>query len=577
MTNENKTKEKIKEIIKNSKQSAEYFIEKFCKVKHQGAGTIPFQLFKYQRKCLDAFKKKRFNIFSKCRQCGISTLTGAYALWMIMLFKNKTILVISKTDRDATEFLQKNIKFVYENLPAWMRKLWKPVLYNEHTIAFSNGSKITSLPSSPNVMRQYSASLVIIDEAAFTPHIDDMWTGGYPTLLHGGHCIVISTSGGVGNWYWKYLHDAKEGKNDFNAIEIEWWDMDWKIQYTDINSNLVSIEPTYQMRLSTGEEIITYGKYWSPWLEEQYRALTERGDSSKFRQEILRDFLGTGNTVIPKSTIEHIKLTLEDPIKTPEYLNFQDRKGNKYNIKLNKSMWIWNEPEKNHTYTIGVDISSGEANDYSVIQILDTTTKEQVLEAEIKLIPRELSKLVEYLGYYYNLAIIVPERTGMGVTVCQDLQESGYPKLYHSNLIPNAKNKKLKTKGTIGFLTGPTTKPILNEALINCLDQEGYYIKSQRVYKQAQTYVYLSPIKTGAEKGSGNDDIIIGLGLALMGSFQTIRNEPMAFFKGTTEVDYQIQDLPPEMAIPFITQRDDINDQENAINTMIGQLLPISR
>jgi len=293
------------EVIKRCKKDPAYFIDHFCKIKHPNAGIIPFQLFSYQRNCLKDFKENRFNIFSKTRQSGISTLCGAYALWLAMFFKTKTVLIVSKRDKDAMEFMGRNIKFVYNHLPKWMQAIWKPVTNNEHEIGFSNGSKITSLPSGPDTLRSNSSSLNIIDEAAFCPHMNDMWAGGYPTLQHGGSVVVVSTSNGIGDWYWKTWTDAQDSNNEFNPIKIDWWEMDWVIEYDDdISHKPIRIAPADNTRkCTTKDEIAKYGEYWSPWLETQYRQLTEKGNDAKFRQEVLRDFLGSGNSVLSRDTL----------------------------------------------------------------------------------------------------------------------------------------------------------------------------------------------------------------------------------------------------------------------------------
>jgi hypothetical protein len=130
--------------IKKCQKSVVFFLRSFCKTKHPSAGIIPFYPFKYQVRSLRAFRNHRFTIFRKCRQSGASTISGAFALWFAMFFNHKTILVVSRTDDAAKEFLAKQVKFVFENLPQWMQDLWKPTKANEHEIHFPNGSTVRS-------------------------------------------------------------------------------------------------------------------------------------------------------------------------------------------------------------------------------------------------------------------------------------------------------------------------------------------------------------------------------------------------------------------------------------------------
>ena len=222
-----------REVIKRCQTSVAWFLRNFGKIKHPSAGIIPFHPFNYQLKALKDFRKHRLNIFRKCRQAGVSKISGAFALWFAMFNSHKTILIVSRRNEDAMSFLREHIYFLFNNLPVWMKELWAPIKQNEHEVFFPNGSKIQSLTSHPEVLRSHAASLNIIDEAAFVPNMDTLWAAGWPTLQHGGSVICISTTNGVGNWYWSTWTDAEAGISPFHPIVINWWDMDWVIEYTD--------------------------------------------------------------------------------------------------------------------------------------------------------------------------------------------------------------------------------------------------------------------------------------------------------------------------------------------------------
>lgn len=142
---------------------------------------------------------------------GVSTLCGAFALWRGMFFKNKTILVVSKTDETAMEFLRRNVKYVYENLPPWMKDLW-PIEQNEHRVVFHNGSRITSLTSAPNTLRSNSSTLNIIDEAAFMPKMEEMWAGGWPCAR--GDTLIQTTDGLIA------IQNLAAGGNPWRDLDI---------------------------------------------------------------------------------------------------------------------------------------------------------------------------------------------------------------------------------------------------------------------------------------------------------------------------------------------------------------------
>jgi hypothetical protein len=549
------------EIVRRCQKSTLFFLRNFGKTKHPTAGILPFNPFKYQARALGAFRKHRFNIFKKSRQTGASKIAGAFALWFAMFFGNKTVLIVSRTDEDAINFLRENIIFLFRNLPQWMQNACKPIKENEHEIQFQNGSRIRSLTSHPDVLRSNASSLNIIDEAAFIRDMGVMWAAGQPTLIHGGSVIVVSTTCGVGGWYWSTWTDAVAGLNNFNPINIDWWDMDWEIRYRDdMTGEIKVIAPTEGLRdCVTPDEIEKYGPKWSPWLEDQYRQLQERGETWKFRQEILAEFVGSGNTIIDRSVLAYLQTLVNDDFKRVKGLqpylhpvknehikvNFN---GDKRELDKDEGLWVWRPPahgkrptyqgkrlidpgEQPHRYSIGIDIATGKGRDYFGLEVLDIDAQEQAAEMMIRCLPKQFKLLADYIGRWYNNALMVVERNNGGDAFIDDMRyDLMYPNLWRKKDINDRPKKSSSTGGSIklaeyGFYTGQASKPTLNKALIDYLQpQGGYKIYSHRLMKQLQIYVRKKDRagrdtdKTEAEDGPGNhDDLVIGLGLACIG------------------------------------------------------------
>lgn len=542
--------EAFAQILLRCKNSPSFFMENFCKVKHPTAGIRPFRLFSYQQKSLIAFRQHRFNCYKKTRQCGISTLSGAFALWYAMFYCNKTILVVSKGDRDAVAFLEKNIKFVYQHLPEEFHEIYGKLkdISNEHTMKFPNGSSIQSLPSSDDVLRSNSASLNIIDESAFMKNMQAMWTAGYSTLMHGGSVIVVSTTNGQGSWYHITWVDAIAKRNQFNPIEINWWDMDWAIEYVDeFTKQKCRISPRDGIRkCETKEEQEKYGPYWSPWLETQYVALQQRGEADKYRQEILAEFIGTGQTVLPRNYLLKIDTQVNDDYSTVKMVDYiHPVSEEKLILDFDDKLWIWKKPVRptrpviengriirpdtpGHVYSLGVDVASGEAADFSTVEVFDHTAREQVAELNIKALPNTLAMMVDYIGRWYNMALVVPETTGLGKPVALAIyNELGYPNLFRM------KGSNGKASKKVGFPTTHVYKPLLIKALLDHLnpDEDGYAIYSRRLFDQLSIFVNLGENKYGSVKGPGNhDDLSIGASLALLGSADALISDSRALY-----------------------------------------------
>ena len=555
---------KQREFLARCKQSAQYFIQSCLKIQHPSIGVLPFRLFSYQQRCLSDFRKNRFNIFLKCRQSGISTLSGAYALWFAMFHSNKKILIVSKRDLDATDFLAKNVQFAYDHLPQWMRDIWETPTRNDHELGFSNGSLIRSLTASKETLRSNASSLNIIDESAFISDMDDMWAGGWSTLQHGGNVIVISTPNGVGNWYWSTWTEAVDKINDFNPIRIHWYEMDWALEYQDpIRKVKVRIAPTDGLReCTTKEEIEKYGEYWSPWLEGEYRGLQRKGESQKFRQEVLAEFIGSGGTILSPTTIKRIGRMIEpyagtqkictDPVDYIHPITGELEQISFTGAETNEGLWLWDEPvapvapikkgsriiepgKPGHNYVMGVDVATGKNNDYSAIEVFDVDSQEQVAEYMARISVNDFAKVVDYIGRWYNNALTCVDRTGgLGSSLIEDLEALNYPHLW----------RKIKSTPTgiqnspYGFAITESTKPILNKALAQHIseeDGEGFTIKSSRFWKQTQIYIRKRNSKgqdtgkIGAQDGKGNhDDLVIGVGLAFIALSDLTDTDPKA-------------------------------------------------
>jgi len=974
----------ITEEILACQKSIIHFLSQHCKLQHPSAGMLPFIPFKYQIKAINAFNQHRFNIVRKCRQCGLSQIAGGYALHQSMFYPYQTILVVSKKEDDAKNFLKRNIGFLFSNLPPWMQELWAPLKWNEHEIEFPNHSSIKSLTSSPNVLRSHSASLNIIDEAAFIPSMDSMWAAGwscvtgdtllstnngltriqslvknsdqwqdidinvntdeaieksdklylsghtpirriktelgleigatgnhrlrtvtpngdyewlyvdkacvgqyvviklgqipnmkemnqelymagiilaratkvgdeihtkfnsqlltsefvqvcneifgedgfiinkrqlkinnpiifdiinkynidittpivdrelsdeilslgrdnyyhiicgiidaqsasgkrigaifdshklarnvqdilfdfgfpisigitsanqwrliiidsdignefsnhfystrndlrlcaesgqslntdhpimvymfeqecnllikeYPndsdinkcgsygriryndiqnmlsynigdinswlvsknlfvdrivsikedtaetfdiqvpnrncyvsnslishnTLQHGGKVIVISTLNGMGDWYHRTLKGAERGTNGFNLIEINWYDMDWSIEYKDkATGEHLKIAPCDGIRQCSNQiEVEKYGKYWSPWLESQYIALAEDGETWKFDQEVLARVVSSGKTVVPAKNLDVVEQTVIKPIeiasgirqyvhpikRTPITLD--------YDFENEHGLWFWEKPIKRapgypngYDYVMGVDTMTGRGDDFNSLEIFCIQTQEQVAELSMRCIPKLLAAYIDMLGRYYNTACVAIERNNGGDGVIDELRlEYGYPNLWRRIVHPDKVNAEAKIEPA-GFFTNELSKIALNKLLINLVGAEqGIIIKSSRLHEQLCTYINHRDKsgritgKTGAEIGCHDDNVsALGICLYAMVSNPDPSKSIVLPFKIDLDFDFNneqiIETLDQNLIQPVSSDIDVINYSDNSLSLFTQSL-----
>ena len=147
----------------------------------------------------------RRGIVNCTRQWGKSTVTAAKAVHRAYSVAGSLTLVVTPSARQSGEFLRKAEEFV--------RRLGIKVRGdgdNEISIAFPNGSRIVGLPGNEATARGYTASLLLIDEAA---RVDDrLYRTMRPSLAAtNGDLWIMSTPNGKRGFFWdEWEHGGPE-------------------------------------------------------------------------------------------------------------------------------------------------------------------------------------------------------------------------------------------------------------------------------------------------------------------------------------------------------------------------------
>lgn len=185
-------------------------------------GIIPFELEKYQEDLLHNFQNEKYIIVVKGRQLGVSTALMFYALWFSIFSTGKRCLVVAHRKESAEEFVTK-LKTAYEFLPEWLKPAC--TLYSKNTVEFDTKSVVKAMTSNPHAARSFSATVFLIDEAAFIKDADDVAMAISPTVAaSGGKLIAISTPNGNSdtNWFYRTFSTAKAGQNNWKWSELPW-------------------------------------------------------------------------------------------------------------------------------------------------------------------------------------------------------------------------------------------------------------------------------------------------------------------------------------------------------------------
>ena len=449
----------VNEIIKCGKDPA-YFINRYVQIQHPLKGRIPFHTFPFQDECLVAFNDHRFNVVVKSRQLGLSTLTAAYAVWMALFRKDKSVLIIATKLAVAQNFIKK-VKIALSAIPKW---LWitEIVTKNTQAVEFSNGSMIKAVPTSEDAGRSEALSLLIVDEAAFIRNFDELWKGLYPTLSTGGRAILVSTPNGTGGQYYDIYHGAEKGDNEFNAIKLPW-----------------DVHP------ERGDE----------WFEQEAKNLNKQ----QIAQELLCDFQASGDTFLSKEDIDKLRLRIQNPIEKwgPE-----------------SGVWVWKYHLDNNEYVISADVARGDGKDYSTFHVIDKTVSEVVAEFQGKVPPDQLAVLLAEAGKRYGQAVICPESNTYGYAVLMKLKELGYQNIYFEK--EKDRFSALYGAGSLGkagFSTQGASRAKILTKLEEVLRNDKVSIYSSRFANEMKTFVWQGT-KAQAQSGK-NDDLVMSLAIGL--------------------------------------------------------------
>lgn len=450
------TAEEFEMLLKVRKDP--FFFSEFVYVIHAKRGKVPFKLYPYQKAVLWNFITNRFNIILKFRQAGITELISLFCLWYAMYHSNKTINIISIKDVVAKKVLRK-IKFMYRNLPDFLKVQIvngrESQLGTSSEIEFANGSMISSIPTTEEAGRSEALSLLVIDEAAIIRWADQIWAAAFPTLSTGGRAILNSTPYGMNNFFHKQWVKACSGGSDFTPIRLKW-----------------------QMHPERD-------KAW-------YKQMSQELGPRRTAQEIDGDFLTSGSSVFDLLDIRAIEDSLDTyiPIDYKRDSLFRDIfKGGKVR-NLGDHLIIFDKPDPHRRYSIGADVATGRAQDYSAFSIMDDLGEEAGC-FKMKLPVDEYANLIGGLGQVYNGALLGPESNDIGLAVSSKLQAEGYHNLYYSTQFLKEKGKsKPKEEKIPGWYTTQKNRPIIIGELEEDMRLGNLEIKDPFFVQESYTFVY---------------------------------------------------------------------------------------
>lgn len=377
------TKDQVK-ALKKSIVNLLYFAENFFYIIDPDKGKTVIDLYPYQKKSLRMLRDNRKCLLLASRQIGKTTVLTIYALWVAMFNDYQNIVIVANKEATAIEIFRR-IRLAYEEMPNWAKTGVKE--YGKTSCEFENGSRISISTTTGSAARGQAINCLIIDEMAFIEPesiLEDFWRSVFPTISRSkkSKVLIASTPNGTGNLFHTLCDGADKDDNGFVIDRVMWDDVPGR-----------------------GEE----------FKQEQIKAL---GSVEAFLQEFCCHFIVTGDSAIDEELFEELQQKCESP-----------------KILLDDGHYkIWEEPDPEKHYAIGVDVSEGVGIDSSCAQIMDITDIADIKQVGVytsnRIPPLEFTnKLHSILRNWGNPHVLI-ERNNCGAQVVDRLvHDLGYDKV----------------------------------------------------------------------------------------------------------------------------------------------------
>lgn len=528
-----------------------FFIEKYLYTFDATKGKkSPFMLFPRQRVFLETLASNRNVVSIKPRQCGITTLTSAWATAQCAYADPdapETILCIGNKLDLAQQLITKIRDFLVQ-VPRWY---WGEDYYSpdpkseknsrsifikdsKSELELFNGCRIVARSSGENAARGISAvSILILDEAAFIENGTAVYATAAATMSSNPNSktVMVSTPNGKDMLYYNTYRLALAKENNFIAVQFRWYqdprynknlkwfkknkstgDLDWIIEPTIDKTGAVKYDEKHW------EELVQKG--WtprSPWYEEMCKSFNN--DKVKIAQELDVSFVGSSDNVIDPEYIEmQEKLNVREPLE-----EMKDQ--------MVEETWFWKTPIAGHRYIASCDVSRGSSEDFTAIEIIDMDGRdengmpivEQVAEYYGRKLGDEVGELLfNYATLYNNAYVVIDCTNGLGDVPLFTLIHKGYKNLFYDDselkkYTVQTSSKSISKDYTDvmpGFHMQGNRYPVLAN-FANMVRNNEFKIRSIRVINELNTWIFKGEAKRMDHMDGSHDDAITCLAMGL--------------------------------------------------------------
>ena len=539
--------------------------------KEPGQGEILFRLTRPQRRFVARIEKMRLAgkpirlILLKARQWGGSTTSQLYMAWLQLVHKkglNSAIISQTKKTSFAIKaMLDRALEHYPLELLYRLGEAYNPKEPTMVNVGLTGDYKRIPQRDSTITVASYEAPDALRGEAYSLVHCSEvgLWS---PTekkspesvvraacsgILLKPYTMIIyeSTANGTGNFFHREYQAAKEGRSQFEAFFVSWFDIDlYSLPFESKAKRKQFAQWLYDNRLnnvaaSNREEPGTY-LWWLwqkgatleaiQWYIEERKKYTDHGlMASEYPSDDIEAFQHSGAKVFDLYQVESMRTTCRDPRYIGEVestskeaigrdpglaltnLRFRECREGLLYVRTLPEVDAAEKVEDRYLVVVDIGGRSGKA-DWSVITVFDRVDmmdggKPSVVAQWRGHIDHDrLAWKAAQIARFYDDALLVIESNtletkdknrdvdGDQSTFILDLVKAEYDNLYARKQSPADIAEGLPRK--YGFHTNVNTKPAIISWLITCVrdrlyvERDGRCLDEYTTYEKTQNGVY---------------------------------------------------------------------------------------
>lgn len=551
-------------------------------IKNKGGGEdVLFRLTRPQRRFVERLERLRKAkkpirlVLLKARQWGGSTTSQIYMAWLQLVHKvGLNSLIIAHQGAGSDEIKDMFDRMIKSYPVEMLHKLGETYNENEaklvgvgksgsiHRVPQRNCKIKIGTAERPDSCRGGDYNLVHLSEVGLWKVTDgkkpeDIVRSACSGVLLRPYTMIVyeSTANGTGNFFQKEYDDAKNGKSQFEAMFVSWFDIE---QYSLPIDNVEAFATNLYVNrendnVSSNRE--ESGKYlwwlWERgatleainWYIQERAKYTEHGlMAAEFPSDDVEAFVHSGARVFDKYKVEKLRKSCKPPKYIGEvYADADEGKKALQNLRFVEDrqglLHIWELPEEDEKeivtdrYLTIVDVG-GRSNkaDFSVILVLDRLFMSEggkpvvVAQWYGHCDIDQLAWKAAQIAAFYNNSLLVIESNTLE-TNDKERQVDGdqsqfilnqikdiYPNLYARKQSEEDVREGLPRK--YGFHTNIATKPMIISTLVKVIRENLYTERDDRCLDEYLCYEKKKNGAFGAITGK-HDDLLMTRAIGL--------------------------------------------------------------